>query len=263
MAAHLFSSSSSLRQTHRTRDRFIFRHLLRHTEAETEAKFGDASPYPAHLAHVLVTEMYAEYVALAIAPALVLGWARHSPVVDVGVPLGGAVDLGLLGASVALQLVAELGVDTLCWTVEERLHNVPLSAAWAGRSKRFGINAAAIGTWAAFFTIQALFKFVAGPCQVLPTASLSSLPSLSQPARGTSLAHSPPTPRAARRARRRPTCARAARGRRRRSSRRATGWRRSSSERRDASWRCAPVVFVIVALRSPVVSPLASKNRPH
>ena len=117
-----------LRQTITVRDRFVFVHVLRHTAAEADTRFGSVK-YREHRARVVIGEMVSEYSCIFLAPAVVLLFEPYRLFHNYGYSPSEPVDVAGLLLGTALQLGAEVLVDLLCVRVEDR-EGIPVLDEW-------------------------------------------------------------------------------------------------------------------------------------
>ena len=151
-----------LRQTITLRDRFVFVHLLRHSEKEADRRFGHPS-YGAHRARVVLGEMVVEYGCIVIAPLTVLAFEPFRLFYNFGYTPGESVAVGTLLGSAGLQLAAEFLVDMLCVRSEE-IEGIPVLEQWRlcnihGNRTHIYVYAAGVAVGMAFFGMSAGFQF--------------------------------------------------------------------------------------------------------
>ena len=163
-----------LRQTITLRDRWAYVHLLRHTPAEADARFGSVK-YGRHRARVVLAEMVSEYSCILLAPALVLFTERFGMWYNLGYQPSAPINVLELLLGLALQICAEALVDLLCIRVETR-DGIPVLEAWqkagAGNRRRVvyvWLLASAISL-AYFFMGGAFFFNMPAPCRPFPCA---------------------------------------------------------------------------------------------
>ena len=151
-----------LRQTITQRDRFAYVHVLRHTHAEADRRFGHHL-YGDHRARVVLAEMVIEYGCIIIAPVLVIAFESFRLFYNFGYTPGEGVAVATLLGGAALQLAAEFVVDILCVRSEEN-EGIPVIAEWR-RTRKHGnrrtvyLYAAGFAIAFAFFGVSAAFQF--------------------------------------------------------------------------------------------------------
>ena len=162
-----------LRQTITLRDRFVFVHVLRHSEAEADARFGSAA-YGEHRARVVLAEMVSEYACIVLAPAIVLLYYPFRMLHNFGYTPGTDLNVLELLLGAALQLGFEFLVDLLCIRVEER-EDIPVLRSWhlCGQSstmrRRVYVWALAASITAAYFFMTLCFRFnIPSECMPYP-----------------------------------------------------------------------------------------------
>jgi len=115
-----------MRFTLKARGRVFAKYILRKPEAELAALEGEGALSDedrrdrGYTARLILAEMVIEYVAIFLAPLLTVFHQKNSLDVQLGYEVDGSYDVGLLAFSAVTSLVLEVGVDTLCFRVQEK-----------------------------------------------------------------------------------------------------------------------------------------------
>jgi hypothetical protein len=115
-----------MRFTLKARGRVFAKYILRKSEAELsamEVESGlseDEKRSRSYTARLILVEMVIEYVAIFLAPLLTVFYQKNSVDVLLGYEFDGSYDVWLLAFSAVTSLLLEIGVDTICFRVQEK-----------------------------------------------------------------------------------------------------------------------------------------------
>ena len=134
-----------LRQTVTKRDRWVFVHIGRHSNEQADRRFKNAH-YLRNRGRVVLAEMVVEYVAILLCPTIMIMYEPYRRFINFGYKLNTPLDLTVLMAATAAQLVSEIVVDSVCLYFEDKA-GIPVLNEWnkLSRKKRWKIYVLGLG----------------------------------------------------------------------------------------------------------------------